>query len=186
MSSTPRIAPVAAPFSEKLQSSLDRLIPSKLPAPQIFLTVARNEALFTDMVDMGLLGPTGMFDRRSLPSATREMIILRTCVATRNEYEYQLHRQTIAQRMGLSPAQIADIRASQVSAQLWNDGERALIALVDELVGSFAVADACYATARRHFDEATLLEITHLVGLYTGVAMLVGLARPRLDEYAKA
>lgn len=186
MSTTSRIAPIAAPFSEKLQASLNRLLPSNRPAPQIFLTVARNEALFTDMVEMGLLGPTGMFDRRTLPPAIREMIILRTSVATRNEYEYQLHKQTIAQRMGLSSAQIADLCAAQVSQPLWSEAERALIVLIDELVRGFTVSDACFADARQHFDDATLIEITHLVGLYTGVAMLVGLARPQLDDYAKA
>jgi hypothetical protein len=34
-----------------------------------------------------------------------------------------------------------------------------------------------------HFDEATLIEITHLVGLYTGVAMMVALAKPNFDRY---
>jgi 4-carboxymuconolactone decarboxylase len=45
------------------------------------------------------------------------------------------------------------------------------------------VDDEVHAKARRHFDDAALIEMTHLVGLYTGVAMIVALARPAFDRY---
>ena len=45
------------------------------------------------------------------------------------------------------------------------------------------VDDATWAALRQHFDEPALLEMTQLVGHYTGVAMLAALARPALDRY---
>lgn len=45
------------------------------------------------------------------------------------------------------------------------------------------VPDSIYAEARQCFSESDLIEVTQLVGLYTGVAMLAGLIRPRFDHY---
>jgi 4-carboxymuconolactone decarboxylase len=135
------------------------------------------------MVDSGLLGPTGLADRRRLAPLLREAIILRTCAMARCDYEFNLHEQTISRRMGLSNAQIADLRAAAPDAALWTPALLAALRLVDGLVRRIAVDDATWAGLRRHFDEPALIEMTQLVGHYTGVAMLAALARPRLDRY---
>jgi alkylhydroperoxidase family enzyme len=160
-----------------------RLLPPGMPPPQLFLTVARNEALFTDLVDSGLLGPTGLLDRRRLSPALREAVILRTCVAARCDYEFNLHVQTISARMGLSEAQIDDLRAATPHPDLWSAELLAALRLVDGLVTRLAVDDATFVAARAQFSDETLLDITQLVGLYTSVAMLAALARPAFDCY---
>jgi 4-carboxymuconolactone decarboxylase len=177
---TPRIPPLSdvGPVADRLA----RLLPAGMAAPQLFLTVARNAGHFNWMVDTGLLGPSGLADRKTLAPALRELLILRTCVATRNDYEFNLHVQTLSRRMGLSEAQIDDVRRQAPSGTLWSDAERAAMRLVDALV-ALHVDDEVHAKARRHFDDAALIEMTHLVGLYTGVAMIVALARPAFDRY---
>jgi 4-carboxymuconolactone decarboxylase len=179
----PRIQPVAEPLPEPLASHMARLLPPGMPAPQLFLSVARNAGLFGFMVESGLIGPTGLLDRRSLPKDVREALILRTCVATRNDYEFNLHVQTISARMGLSAAQIEDIKLPAPTPALWRADQLALVQLIDALVRTLAVPDDVYAKAREQFSEAQLIELTQLVGLYTGVAMLVGLIRPQFDRY---
>jgi 4-carboxymuconolactone decarboxylase len=180
---TPRIEPLADPLPSAVAERMARLLPAGMAAPQLFLTVARNAGLFNWMVDSGLLGPSGLADRKSLAPALRELLILRTCVAARNDYEFNLHVQTISRRMGLSEAQIDDLRRRSPSDTLWSAAEQTAMRLVDALVGRLAVDDALYAEARVHFDEAMLIEMGHLVGLYTGVAMMVALARPSFDRY---
>ena len=180
-----RIDPVTAPYSPALQQRFDRLLPPGTVPPAIFRAVARNEPLFLHLVDTGLLGPTGLLDRRVLPSPLRELLILRTCVAARNDYEWHLHVDTISEPMGLTPAQIADTRNEKPSPALWSEAERAAMLLVDTLVAWINVDDALYAAVREHFDDAQLIEMTQLVGLYTGVAMLVALTRPDRDGYGK-
>jgi len=180
-----RIDPVTAPYSPALQQRFDRLLPPGSAPPAIFRAVARNEPLFLHLVDTGLLGPTGLLDRRALPPRLRELLILRTCVAARNDYEWHLHVDTISERMGLTPAQIADTRQEKPSLALWSEAERAAMLLVDTLVAWLNVDDGLYAAAREHFDDAQLIEMTQLVGMYTGVAMLVALARPDRDGYGK-
>ncbi|MBI3346319.1 MAG: carboxymuconolactone decarboxylase family protein [Burkholderiales bacterium] len=178
-----RIAPQPLPLPPDLAERMGRLLPPGFAPPQIFLTVARHGELFKEMVDSGLLGPTGLADRQRLAPALREAVILRTCVAARCDYEFNLHEQTISRRMGLSDAQIADLRAAEPDAALWTPALRAVLPLVDGLVRRLAVDDTTWAEARLHFDETALLEITQLVGHYTGVAMLAALARPALDRY---
>lgn len=183
---TARIAPISAVLEEPLKSKMAKIFPPELPAPALYRTVARNESLFIDMIDMRLIGPTGLLDRKTIAPATREMLILRTCVAAGNEYEFQLHVGTISERMGLNKAQIADLRNTKVSEDLWPDRDRALIALIDGLVDRIEVSQSVFDQARRHFSEAELVELTLLVGLYTSVAMVVALARPELDPYGQA
>lgn len=182
----PRIEPVPLPGSPALAERFARLMPAGMVPPAIFRAVARNEGLFCRMVDSGLLGPTGLMDRRALPPALRELLILRTCVAARNGYEWQLHVDTLARRMGLSEAQVEDTRSARPDPRLWSEAECAAMALADALVSRLDVDDALYARLRAHFDEPALIEMTHLVGLYTGVAMLVALTRPEPDRYLPA
>jgi 4-carboxymuconolactone decarboxylase len=178
-----RITPTALPLSEPLANQMAKLIPPGMPPPQLFLSVARNAGLFEFMVSSGLIGPTGLMDRRTLPKDVRETLILRTCVATGNDYEFNLHVQTISERMGLSMAQIDDIRLDDISSSLWREDLRILIRVVDSLVKTLKLQNSLYAEANQHFSEEDLIEITQLVGLYTGVAMMVGLIRPELDRY---
>jgi 4-carboxymuconolactone decarboxylase len=180
---TTRILPVPEPLEQPLAGHMAKLLPAGMPAPQLFLSVARNAGLFGFLVDSGLIGPTGLLDRRVLPKDLRETIILRTCVATRNDYEFNLHVQTISARMGLSQAQIKDVRAAQPSMDLWSPALLAAMALVDALVRLAPVSDETYAQARAQFNEETLIEITQLAGLYVGVAMLTALIRPQFDNY---
>jgi 4-carboxymuconolactone decarboxylase len=179
----PRILPLVTPLSEPLASQMAKLIPAGMPAPQLFLSVARNDLLFGYLVDSGLISPTGLLDRHTLAKDVRETLILRTCVATRNDYEFNLHVQTISERMGLTMAQIEDIRADRVSPTLWREDLMVLMALVDALIKTLGVPDEVYASVRQHYSEEQLIDMTQLVGLYTGVAMMVGLIRPEFDRY---
>lgn len=180
---SPRIAPHPLPLPPDLATRMARLLPASVPPPQIFLTVARHGELFKEMVDSGWLGPTGLADRRRLAPALREALILRTCTAARCGYEFHLHEQTISQRMGLSPAQIDDLRQPEPDPALWTPALLAALRLVDGLVARVDVDDATWAAVHAHFDDAALIEMTQLVGHYTGVAMLAALARPALDRY---
>lgn len=160
-----------------------KLLPAGMAAPNVFATVARNEGLFAFLVDSGLLGPTGLLDRGLIARPLRECVILRTCAAARNDYEFNLHVQTVSRRMGLSDAQIDDVRQQRVDPALWTAQQVAAMRLVDALVPGLDVDDDTFRAVREQFDEPTLIELTQLIGLYVGVAMQVALARPAFDRY---
>ncbi len=160
-----------------------RLIPPGLPPPQLYLTTARHARLWAFLVDSGTIGPTGLMDLKRLPPRLRETVLLRTCVANGCDYEFNLHVQTISQRMGITPDLIDDIRQSDPASPDWSVAERAAIRLADALVLRRELTDKEFDGLRAVLDEETLIELTHLVGLYTGVAMMVALARPAFDLY---
>jgi alkylhydroperoxidase family enzyme len=179
-----RPVPVRAPYPGALAERFARLVPATMEPPALFRAVACNEGLFNHLVDSGWLGPTGLLDRRVLPRRLRELLILRTCHANHNDYEWRLHVGTISARMGLGEAEIADTWNTTPDGASWTAAELTAMAMVDSLVRERALPDALYARLREHFDEATLIEMTQLVGLYTGVAMLVALLQPAADAYA--
>jgi alkylhydroperoxidase family enzyme len=179
-----RILPLEAPLPDAVAQRMSRLVPPSMTPPLLFRAVARNAGLFNFFVDSGLLGPAGLLDRGLLDAALREALILRVCVACGNDYEWRLHVGTISKRMGLSAEQIADTRATRPDKRLWSEALLAALALVDALVATRQVDDALFARLRAHFDDAQLIEMTQLVGLYTGVAMLVALVQPAADAYA--
>lgn len=178
-----RIEPVAPPYSDALQQRFARVVPDGLKPPRIYRIVARNEPLFLNLVDTGALGLTGLYDRGMLSTRLRELLILRTCVAAGNDYEWRLHVDPgLSTHMGLSDTEIADTRNDTPDINLWSDAERAAIELADALVRHREVDDGLFCRLREHYDEPTLIEMTQLVGWYTMVAMQVPLAALRPKE----
>jgi alkylhydroperoxidase family enzyme len=157
-------------------------VPPGAEPPRIYRVVARNESLFVELVEHDLLGLTGLFDRGMLAPRLREILILRTCVSTGNDYEWHLHVDSgLSTHMGLDSAEITDTRADEPNPKLWAPAEYTAMSLVDALARRFKVDDVLYAALREHFDETTLIEMTQLIGWYTSVAMQAALAdlRPR-------
>lgn len=178
-----RIKPLVTPLGENEQKQMDKIFPKEIPSPNLYRMVYRNKALFEEMIDSRFIGPTGLWDRRRLAPHLREKIILRTCVATCNDYEFALHVDTISENMGVTKAQLADIQNDQLEPSLWAEKELPLFELIDGLVNKIQVSDETYTKLSAHFSEEELLDITHLVGLYTGVAMMVALGKPAFDNY---
>jgi alkylhydroperoxidase family enzyme len=85
--------------------------------------------------------------------------------------------------MGLSKEQINDLKLEAVTEHFWCESEISLIYLVDGLVKDIEVKQIVFENALKHFDEPELIELTLLAGQYTSVAMVVALAKPKLDKY---
>ncbi len=180
----PRITPIDVVLTEPLKSKMEQIFPPQLPSPNLYRTVARNESLFIDMIDRKLLGPTGLLDRRQINPKLRELTILRTCVAGKNDYEFNLHISTISEAMGLTKEQIMDVRSDPPDATLWDESELVLMKLIDSLVGPIEVSDDLFKEVSDHYEESELIELVLLIGLYTSVAMIVAVARPAFDQYS--
>jgi alkylhydroperoxidase family enzyme len=129
------------------------------------------------LVDKGLLSLTGLFDRGVLPARLREILILRTCIAAGNDYEWRLHVDSgLSAQMGLDATEIAATRAETPDPNHWSPAERVAMELADSLVRRLGVDDSLFKSLRDHYDESSLIEMTQLIGWYTSVAMQVALA----------
>ena len=179
------IKPLAIPLSDELQELMGQIFPKTLPSPNLYRIVAKNKGLFQDLIATQFIGPTGVFDKGRLAPKLRELVILRTCKANENLYEYTLHKGTISQKMGLTSQQIYDIWEAKVNPKIWDPSEVCLFELIDCLAHKKDINPQLYTSLKIHYTESILIEIILLVGFYTSVSMLVHFANPPLDTYTK-
>jgi alkylhydroperoxidase family enzyme len=57
--------------------------------------------------------------------------------------------------------------------------------MINKLVKHESITDILFEAISSQYTETELIDIIHIVGLYTGVAMLVAFATPSLDNYKK-
>ena len=173
-----RIEPAAPPYEPAIAEALARIMPTGMEPLVLFRTMARNPRIFGKMFAGGLL------DKGSLSLRQREIVIDRTTARLGCEYEWGVHVALFAARVGFGAPEIAATVHGTSEAACWVPDEQALIAIVDDLVDRRTIAEATWVAARRHFDEAQLLETIVLVGYYHTISFLCrGLDLP-LESYA--
>jgi alkylhydroperoxidase family enzyme len=115
---------------------------------------------------MALLQP-----KRGLEARFRELAILRTGIVGDSRFEYSQHLK-VSRMVGISDDKLQAIKGWATSDK-FDPAERALMAATDELVGRNLVEDATFAELKRHFNDAQILEIFYVVGLWRMHGMIV-------------
>lgn len=107
MEHVPRIAPLAPPYEAEIATALAKWMPpgSAWEPLKLFRTLYRNPEISSRMraLGVGILGP-----HSSLDPHEREILIDRTCVRGRCEYEWGVHVAAFGDVCGLSRAQLED------------------------------------------------------------------------------
>jgi len=126
----------------------------------IFLTLAKNEPLFTAFMNLGgyLLGKRFGVERRE-----RELVILRVGWRSGSDYEFGQHT-VIGKQVGVTDEEI--VRLTQDGLDGWSDDDAALLAMADELCADNDVSDATWAALSRRWSEQQLLDLLVLAGFY--------------------
>lgn len=142
------------------------------PPLNIFRTIARNEGL-----SKGFLALGGHLLRAGvLPERERELVILRVGWRAGSEYEFGQHT-ALGKNAGLTDDEVA--RIADCGPGQWDEGDRALVALADELCDNDIVSDATWADLASRWTEPQLLELLVLAGFYrlvSGMLNSVGVA----------
>jgi alkylhydroperoxidase family enzyme len=181
----PRIAPLEPPYEPEAAAALERRMPKNSPVPPIalFRLLARHPVLATAMEPLGNFhlrrGPGGA----SLPARAREVVILRTCARLGCEYEWGVHVAHFAERVGLTPDEIAETVHSPGGAPALTGVDRLLVDLVDALHDHGKVGDATWAALAREFSASELLELLVLAGWYHAIAFVANGARVPLESW---
>lgn len=175
----PRIVPVSQP-SERAAPILDATTAMGTETPyNVFTTLAHHDRLLEHYVRFGTVLLLGS----GLPPRVREIVILRVAHATDCAYEYGQH-VVIGQQAGLTPDECVALAGTADLAR-FEDEERAVIAMVDELCAEDCVGDETWARLADRWSEHDLIELLMLAGSYrmlagllnsTGVALDPGLA----------
>jgi alkylhydroperoxidase family enzyme len=163
---TARVAPAKAPFSEEIQGSLDRTMPAGVSPLILFKTLARDERLFQKLFAGGLI------DRGHLTLRQREIVIDRTTALCNCEYEWGVHVSLFAKRVGLTEAQLHSLVHGVAEDSCWNDGERRLIRMCDELYRTCSLSDQLWTELRMEYSEEAMLELLMVAGYYRTISYL--------------
>lgn len=144
--------------------------------PAVFLTFGRHPRLFWGwLLFAGAMMPGGRLPRRET-----ELVILRVATLTGSDYELTQHRR-LARRAGLSATDVDRVAAGP-AAPGWDDNDRLLLRVTDELHEHEDLADDSWASLRAVYDETRCLELVMLVGHYRMLATTLTTLRVRPDR----
>ena len=174
---TARIAPAIPPFSQEVQAWIDRTMPAGVAPLALFMTLARDERLFKKIFAGGLI------DRGHLTLRQREIVINRTTALCHSEYEWGVHVSFFANRVGLTEEHLGSLVHGGPEDTCWNDGERALIRMCDELHRTCSVSDQLWAELRAEHSEQAMLELLMLAGFYRTISYLTNALELPLEAF---
>ena len=173
-----RIDPALPPYSESIQTYLDKLMPQGMEPLYLFRVLARDERLFTRFMSAGLL------DRGHLSLRERELVILRVCANEHSEYEWGVHVTQFAKRAGLSPEQCAATCSAERELACWSERDRWLLAMCDELSVGTKLSDALWHDLSQAFSDEARLELLLLAGFYRLTSVLTNTLQLPLEPFA--
>jgi 4-carboxymuconolactone decarboxylase len=110
----------------------------------------------------------------SVPVKLNEFAIIIIGRQWRSQVEWFAHAP-LAQKAGLSPDIIADLKANKRPANMAED-EAVVYDFVTELTTTKKVSDETYARARKIFNDQQIVDLTAVTGNYVMVAMLLAVA----------
>jgi alkylhydroperoxidase family enzyme len=175
--SVPRIAPVEPPYAEDVQAAFDAIMRGAPPL-LLFRTIAHNPRVLQRMIAGGLL------DRGSIPLRARELVILRTCARCGAAYEWGVHVATFGAKATLDEEQLRSTVHGSSADACWNDDDRIVLRLADQLHDTCHVDDALWHEAVARFAAAQLVELVMLAGLYHAVSFAVNTFRVAPEKAA--
>lgn len=163
----PRIEPLAPPYDARVVEDLTKLMPPGMEPIALFRVLAKNPRVLRRIRRGGLLDPGSISVRE------RELVILRTTARCGAEYEWGVHVAFFSALAGLSREQVAATVHGDERTACWSPKEALLIELADALHERATLTPATWAALRAHFDEAQLIELVTLAGLYHAVSFVV-------------
>jgi 4-carboxymuconolactone decarboxylase len=147
------------------------------PTQNIYRTVVRHPELAEKMTTLGRALRAGDLSLRE-----RETIILRAGWRCQSDYEFAQHRR-VALGGGMTEADIDRIIAGPTAGG-WDEAERLLCTVVDQLHDSGTVDDATYAALAASYDEQQLIGIVMLAGYYHLVSFVLNVFQVPVEDGA--
>jgi hypothetical protein len=163
-----RIEPVQPPYDHDTGEQLAKAMPPGAEPILLFRTFAKNLPMASAM---GSWGSYELSRRLSLSMRDREILIDRTCARCRCEYEWGVHIAFFADRVGLSPEQIASVTHGSSEDACWTDErDRLLIRAADALHDHATINDMLHDQLVAVFAEPELLDVYMLCGWYHAIS----------------
>lgn len=161
-----RLAPLEPPYPSEVAETLMAMMPPGVPPLRLFRTLAHNPRV------LGKIRASNLLDRGSLERRDRELAILRTCARCGSEYEWGVHVSIFARRFGIPDEKIAGTADWSADDPRWDERERAIVGMVDQLHDRAHVDDASWRSLQQQFRSDQLVELVVLVGFYHTISFV--------------
>ncbi len=174
-----RITPLEAPFDPEPEHVLASMMPQGVAPIALFRTFAHNLPMTTAMRGWGSYE---LSRQLSISMRQRELVIDRVTARCSCEYEWGVHVAFFADRVGLTPTELASLTHGTPADACWSDpAERALLRLVDSLHDTADVDDAMWMDVKQHLDDRQLLDVMLLAGWYHAISFVANAVRVQLE-----
>jgi alkylhydroperoxidase family enzyme len=134
----------------------------------------RSLAHTPDLLDAWIDWAWALREKCATPRGLRELMILRTAVVMRSEYEWHQHI-TMAAQAGV-PREKAEAIAAWQTSDRFTAPERAALMLTDAML-SGNVPDAVHDQVGQHFSDAERVELVLTAGFYAMVPRVLDACR---------
>ena len=134
----------------------------------------RSLAHNPELLDAWINWAWALRERCTTSRSLREIMILRTAVVMRSEYEWSQH-VAMAQEAGVSDEKVQAVAAWQTS-DLYDPAERAALMLTDAMLTG-NVVDAVHDELSRHFTDSERVELILTAGFYAMVPRVLDAIR---------
>jgi len=141
----------------------------------IFGTIAHHPRLLKRFMNFA-----GLFlNKGVLPPREREIVILRVGWNCQAVYEFGQHT-VIGERVGVTMTEIAALTKA-LRDHDWNDRDRALIQMADDLCSDNCVSEATWKLLSADWKEDELIELVMVAGTYRLVSGFLNTMGVELD-----
>ena len=180
--STPRIAPLDAPFEPNVDELLRKLMGGRqeISPLALFRTMAHH-AEFADRIRP--LGG-GILAHGTLDPRERELIIHRVCARTGCEYEWGVHVAMFARPLGMSDDWVEATVTGSADDAVWSRRESLIVQMVDELHASSRVPDGLWVALSAEWEPPQLIEMLMIAGWYHLIAFVANGTQVPLEPWA--
>lgn len=177
---TPRITPLEPPYDPEIQETFDRIMRGRPP-----LNIFRTKALHPDLFKYQMALGGFMLYKGQLAPQDRELVLHRTCVRCRSEYEWGVHVTAFARPLGFSEEKIRATVTAQWDDPVWSERESILIRLADELHDTATLSDELWDLIQAGWTVPQILEMIAIAGNYHGISFLTNALRIGLEDTAE-
>ena len=176
---TPRIAPLAPPYSGEIAETLEKMMASRGEPLKLFRTLAHHPRLLKRFSVLG----GGLLRGGLVEPAEREIVIHRTCARCRSENEWGVHLAVLARSLEFSEDLIAATVTAGADDPVWGERQGLLIRLADELHETATISGGLWETLERHWEPPQLIELIITAGFYHLVSYVTNALGIELEDY---
>lgn len=179
---SPRLALREPPYDDAAAAVIGNTAFTGLSPINLRMSLAHHPKLATAFQAMSHI----VMFQTAVAERDREIAIIRTGALTRSEYEWGMHVSIFGEKCGLTPDLVEDLTVSKtwrdLKSDLWNERERLVVRMVDELHHHSTIADETWHGLTAHFPNEQVVELIFSSSFYHMAAFYLNSTAVPLEE----